>query len=189
MMMNRLVQHILEEYPEVTIHNLTDYFLDNDPQHSAAKLYELSCDDNNFIVIENFDYYKLYSLYNEFMRLKSQTAVLQIHRFVLSNMLLMRGSHFTLLQKTVSNDTIRKTLQTVLAPQSPCSSCGIALRVGIPRLICNSCFVNYCETCSHERWGNNYWCKYCSNHMIYNKIAKPTDDAQLERLNDVIAKK
>ena len=51
MMMNRLVQHILEEYPEVTIHNLTDYFLDNDPQHSAAKRDELSGDDNNFIVI------------------------------------------------------------------------------------------------------------------------------------------
>lgn len=99
MMMNRPVQHILEDYPEVTSHNLTESFLDNDPQHSATKLYELPCDDNKFIVIEHVDYYKLYALYNEFMRLTSQTSMLQIHRIILSNMLLIRGSYFTLLHK------------------------------------------------------------------------------------------
>ena len=96
--------------------NLTEYFLDNDPRSCANQLYTLTLDDNNFIIIENVDYYKLHSLYNDFMRLKSQTAILQIHKFILSDMFLMRGSHFILLPKTVSDDTIRKSLQTILAP-------------------------------------------------------------------------
>ena len=101
----------------------------------------------------------------------------------------MRGSHFILVHKAVCDDTVRKSLQTRLSPQSPCSSCGCALKVGMRRLKCNNCFVDYCKECSPERWSNKYWCKHCDHHMIYHKLAKPTDDWQLERLNDVIALK
>jgi hypothetical protein len=101
----------------------------------------------------------------------------------------MRGSHFILLPKTVSDGTIRKSLQTISAPQSPCSLCGCVLTVGTRRSRCNNCFVEYCKACSAERWNDKCWCKRCNSHMIYHKLVKPTDDGQLERLSDVIARK
>ena len=94
-------------------------------------MYKLTLDDKNVIIIENVDYYKLYSLYNEFMNLKSQKAILQIHRFISSNMLLIRGSNLILIPKTIPDETVRKSLHTCLAPQLPCSSCGSVLRVGM----------------------------------------------------------
>ena len=184
-----LVQQITEQYPDAVITTLTEYLLDNDPRSCANRLYQLTLDDKNFIIIENVDYYKLYSLYNDFMRLKSQKVILPIHRFILSSMFLMRGSHFILILKTVPDDTIRETLRTVLAPQLPCSSCGDVLKVGTRRLKCNSCFVDYCRVCSGERCADKYWCKYCNHHMIYHKLVKPTGDLLLKRLNDVIARK
>ena len=187
--MDNLVQQITEEYPGTVINNLTEYLLDNGPLSCANRLYQLTLDDNNFIIIENVDYYKLYSLYNEFMRLKHQKAILQIHQFILSNMFLMRGSQFILIPKTVSEYTVRKALQTILAPQLPCSSCGRVLKVNTLRMKCNSCFSDYCKSCSNERWADMYWCKKCDHHMIYHKLVKPSDDGQLGRLNDVISMK
>ena len=180
------MRQIAEEYPDAVINNLTEYFLDNGPRSCANQLYKLTLDDNSLIVIANVDYCKLYSLYNEFMRLKSQKAILPIHRFILSNMFLMRGSSFILIPKTVPDDTVRKSLQTCLAPQSPCSSCGCELKVGVLRSQCNKCFVNYCKDCSQECCSDKYWCKHCNRHLVYHKLAKPTDDWILERLNDVI---
>ena len=187
--MNNLVQHITEEYPDTVIHNLTEYLIDTDPRSCANQLYELTFDDNNVIIIENADYYKLFSLYNEFMCLKSQKVILPIHRFILSSMFWCVVHILLLLYKTVSNNTIRKSLQTILAPQSPCSSCGCALKVGVLRLSCNKCFVDYCKECSPERCADKYWCKHCDHHMIYHKLVKPTDDWLLQRLNDVIVRK
>ena len=186
--MNELTKRILITYPEVTIHNLTEYVMDNDPRQGATKLYELCCDGNNIMVIENFDYRKLYSMFNEFMRLKSGTVAIHIHRFISCNVVLMRESHFVLMPKVESNDAIHKCLK-MLAPQMPCSSCGCLLKFGTKRLKCNGCFVDYCGSCAEERWRCNYWCKHCNNHMIYHKLVNPLDHRALEQLNGAIANK
>ena len=153
-------------------------------------MYKLTLDDKNVIIIENVDYNKLYSLYNEFMYLKSQKAILQIHRFILSNIDLSRGSNAMLIPKTATDDIVRESVRTTLAPapQLPCTSCGRVLRVGIKRLHCNNCFADYCKSCSDERWADTYWCRNCNNHTIYRKWGRPTDDLRLKRLHDVIAK-
>ena len=46
-----------------------------------------------------------------------------------------------------------------------------------------------CEKCVKERMNDNYWCGCCNNHMIYNKIAKPSDENQLAQLIACISKK
>ena len=188
-MLSKLAQQISEKYPEVTIHNITECARDNDPRHSAAKLYELSCDDNNFIVIENFDYRKLYSIYTEFMRLKSGPVTEPMHKFITCDVFLMRGSPFVLINKYFPDDVIRNALKTLLVPRAKCVSCGLVLKVGIPRVRCGSCYVLYCTACSRYRWKDHFWCNCCSHHMIYNKIAKPIDDEHLERLNGILAAK
>ena len=186
-MTNRLVQHILEEYPEVTIHNLTDYFLDNEPHQSATELLALTLDDSNVVIIENFNYYKMYLLYSEFMNLKSRKRTLHWHHFIRADMFVMRGSSFVLFDKNTPDDIIRKS--TMLAKQQLCASCKHELKAWTPRLRCKNCLIFLCEKCVKERMNDNYWCGCCNNHMIYNKIAKPSDENQLAQLNACISKK
>ena len=118
--MDNIVQQIKDIYPDTVIHNLTEYLIDNSPCSCANQVYKLTSNDKNVIIIENVDYYKLYSLYNEFMRLKHQKAILQIHQFILSSMMVWRGSNALFVPKTVTNDILRQGIRSTLIPQLPC---------------------------------------------------------------------